>query len=83
MAIVPFPTCKLHAHNYIPKIVGGGDPRPFWSTCLHSFGHICPDMKIYALLTLYRYSSIETVTSFHCQVDSMNRNYCSESLVWH
>ena len=26
MAIVPFPTCKLHAHNYIPNIFGGRGP---------------------------------------------------------
>ena len=27
MAIVPVPTCKLHAHNYISKILGGGGPQ--------------------------------------------------------
>ena len=27
MAIVTDPTCKLHAHNYIPNILGGGGPQ--------------------------------------------------------
>ena len=35
MAIVPVLTCKLHAHNYILKILGGGGPQTLLVNLFH------------------------------------------------
>ena len=35
MAIVPVPTFKLHAHNYIPKILGSGGPQTLLVSLLY------------------------------------------------
>ena len=58
LAIVPVPTCKLYAHNYIPKILGGGGS--FWSTCLLRLFSFC---TIDALLSIGEYDSIRVTSS--------------------
>ena len=64
---------NLHSHNYIPKILGGGGPRPFWSACFC----FCSCLRISGTkANLCGYIVKMAVNKILCQFPISNHNDC-------